>query len=287
MSTRCHLQVVENQSYSRGEGLLLYHHGDGYPSYMVPAITRFAECAREGCRWWEAFGVASMFVNWSIGTSRWPSIIADLGYRFPKGHAPYDPAATKLLSECPEEQKKNRYSIPDFGLTEGFYGDINYWYQLVLSLGNDVPEWSLWMWNTSPDGWFNKPLSAFEPQQVATHQSGSITVGPFDDGDYSLREQLCYHSTDDFLMDCGMRGHVLDNIPRKRLGDIDLRGRLFRPDIAVIRCDECGYPMRSEYRDEERLDAPNSNAPADRLMRFLQCYKCGSARPEPETRLRF
>jgi hypothetical protein len=171
-------------------------------------------------------------------------------------------------------------------MASGFHHDINYWYQLALSVAHDRPEWILTMWHTGM-GWYDKPLSHCEGQQVATHQSGSITIGPFEDGDSSLVEQLCYQSTEDFLMDCGMRGHVLDNIPRKRLGDIDLRGRMFRPDIAVIRCGQCGYPMRMEYRDDEALDAENTNTRYEKLLRYMHCYECGATRPEPETRLRF
>lgn len=85
MSTRCHIEFMRGRRIDTR----LYHHSDGYPSFMLPKIVRFLEHAaclvtKSPCRWWDSERLAAIFIAWSIGDYYGPSLNPDEGIKFRK-----------------------------------------------------------------------------------------------------------------------------------------------------------------------------------------------------------
>jgi hypothetical protein len=64
MSTRCQVQVIQEQSHW-GEKVTLYHHSDGYPEYIIPKI--YEAYMYEGASAWGKgrAGKVASFLCWS------------------------------------------------------------------------------------------------------------------------------------------------------------------------------------------------------------------------------
>ena len=76
MSTRCHVEICDG---SAGDGVLLYHHSDGYPSFQRPKLHRYLEGAFARLTaagypyWWDSERVAALLVMLSAGNYEKPA----------------------------------------------------------------------------------------------------------------------------------------------------------------------------------------------------------------------
>lgn len=114
MSTRCHIEFM----WGRKIDVRLYHHSDGYPSFMLPKIVRFLEQAanlvtKSPCRWWDGERLAGIFVAWSIGDYYKPSLDPD-----------------ERLTFCEDKGNGSGWGVPVFQPCLERHGDIEYLWRI-------------------------------------------------------------------------------------------------------------------------------------------------------------
>jgi len=104
------------------EGVLLYHHMDGYPEAMLPALRRFLIHAHslvtEGpCYWWDCERVAAIIVGASVGKYM---------------HPDYNPDNNETAREWGGRKNGTGWGVPRFQPCCLPHDDIEYLYLVEL-----------------------------------------------------------------------------------------------------------------------------------------------------------
>jgi hypothetical protein len=126
MSTRCNIEIYD-QYYPSTPGARLYHHSDGYPSFMEKKLTDFLTAIAETKNYrfnWDSEAVAAMMIVLSIED-------------YEKPHKPY---STDRLDAYDLNQPKKPYrpngGMPVFQPCIENHGDIDYLYKVTLLADN-------------------------------------------------------------------------------------------------------------------------------------------------------
>jgi hypothetical protein len=135
MSTRCTIEVVD--TYKNKEGklveskhpVLLYHHSDGYPSFMGPYLEEMLTEAYKYLQdagypyWWDSERVSAVIV-----------VLSMMEYE-----TPTRPEYSKIAKETAKRKEKQFGStkyhdggVPYFQPCGDFHGDIEYIWRVVL-----------------------------------------------------------------------------------------------------------------------------------------------------------
>jgi len=145
MSTRCHIYIddidvtvgcalpamttvqrVPMEAFLE-QGVLLYHHADGHPDTMMPALRAWLSHAhslvtRPPCFWWDSERVASIIVAASVGRYLTPD---------------YDPDRKEHTYEkLADGRNGSGWGVPTMQVAEGFHPDIEWLYWVSLEGGD-------------------------------------------------------------------------------------------------------------------------------------------------------
>lgn len=121
MSTRCQIEIC----YEDGEiGCLLYHHSDGYPSFMEKKLKAFLDKAYEYLTekgypyWWDPERVGALLILFSVEDYTTPIL-------------PYSTNRPDKWSDGVKDYRVNS-GIPIFQPSIQYHGDIEFVWKVVL-----------------------------------------------------------------------------------------------------------------------------------------------------------
>ena len=133
MSTRCNITLHrEGQKPEGNDGVILYHHSDGYPDFQLRKIVDFLEDASKKLSmlgysyWWDPSRVSAMMVFLSAGRYESP------GLPNPDCWEKKQQATANHEFMKYEEQNALGYGYPVYQPTSGLHGDIEYIYRIFL-----------------------------------------------------------------------------------------------------------------------------------------------------------
>jgi hypothetical protein len=134
MSTRCTVRIYDGEENSTPEEhpVMLYHHSDGYPSFMVPLLKRFLEETRVFLQeagfpyWWDSERVAAVMILLSAEDEDKPI----KPFTTDKLLGSYN---NNLDTKRKFEEFRPNGGVPVFQPCAVLHGDLEYVYDVYLS----------------------------------------------------------------------------------------------------------------------------------------------------------
>lgn len=121
MSTRCNIEIYDVNGGSKFLTARLYHHSDGYPSFMINKIKNFLNfIKKEGKCNWQGEDVAACMV-----------MLSSEDYEFPMMPYSTNKSDRYNISE-PEKKYRPNNGCPCFLPCVKNHGDIDYIYKVEL-----------------------------------------------------------------------------------------------------------------------------------------------------------
>jgi hypothetical protein len=126
MSTRCNVEIYDGFN-RESPGAMLYHHSDGYPSFMAGKLDRFLKAAYEYLTdsgysyWWDSERVAAVLIALSIEDYT----------------NPLKPFSTDRVNRYDTQNPSKEYrtdgGVPVFQPCLRLHGDIEYVWRVYLT----------------------------------------------------------------------------------------------------------------------------------------------------------
>lgn len=127
MSTRCNIEIYDDQWDKEKPGAILYHHSDGYPEFMLDKLNTFLKETYELLKeaeypyWWDSERVASIMILLSVEDYK----------------EALKPFSTDRHNKCDNENMDDAYrpyhGIPVFQPCLTLHSDIDYVYKIHLT----------------------------------------------------------------------------------------------------------------------------------------------------------
>lgn len=138
MSTRCTVRIYETDENGKpyegefAKPIMLYHHSDGYPEFMVPLLEKFLKKTHEFMSkvgfpyWWDQERVAATMILLSAEDYEKPL----LPFHSRKRSGSW--ATRDRNSEIPYDAYRPKGGIPEFAPCSSLHGDLEYLYDVYL-----------------------------------------------------------------------------------------------------------------------------------------------------------